>query len=432
MMKTRHDYMRWLGLVLMIGCFAFAGSTDAKKGGGGKPPPEPPPPEGPAYQLIAVDSAGFGFYTSYPGYPNMISDSGALVGRGAYVIVDESSTNTVWTPAVYPPRIVGGEVKYVSDDIVCFLNVYGVAESGTCFAMNEAGIAVGALSGPWRAYLWQSDGTAIPVLSRTDDVDSAALDINNTGCVLMGVNQPTELSGVVVPLDQDGDGAPDTWFEDGDGDGVNDLFFLIDAGHNFNPLVINEYGQVVVYEYPDGASYLLTPDSTDADGDGNPWYADADGDGFNDLLATLVAPDPATAARAVGLNNLGQVVGTSEGHLVRWDLDGNGDLSPADLGLVANAYRMDIGGISDSGRMAGVSRVDAGRRSKSGPWWVTENDTIYELFDLLVDSPDWSGDLLLRQIYHQYYGINRYDWIVGRAHYNGYLQMFVAVPVEQP
>jgi len=431
-MKTIQYSTRWLGLVLAGSTITLAASGQAGKPV--KPPPEPPPPEGPAYQLIPVDAPGFSFFPDYSfNQANMISDSGALIGGAWYERPDGTG---VRVPAVLPPRIVEGEVQYVADDIKRLLTEEGMAEFGTCFAMNESGFAVGAFFGDIdyssaQAYLWLPDGTPIPLRVNVGGSNSLALDINNDGYVLLGENEPDVRGGVVVPLDRDHDGAPDTWFTDVDEDGINDLFFPIDARLNFNPLVINEAGQVLANIYPNGPGYLLTPDFSDEDEDGNPWFADVDpADGFNDLLVALDPPEEGASAVAVGLNNLGQVVGQSGGHVVRWEFVGD-DQIITDLGALPKTYQMNVGGISDSGRVAGTCKIDLGRRSRLGPWWVIESDTLYELLPLAVNSDGWS-DYIERYDVNHYYGINRYDWILGRALLNGSLRTFVAVPVEQP
>lgn len=60
--------------------------------------------------------------------------------------------------------------------------------------------------------------------------DTEAYGAQNHGLVVVG----PWLSGfawlpshVVVPKDSNGDGAPDTWFEDANSDGVNDLLKVI-------------------------------------------------------------------------------------------------------------------------------------------------------------------------------------------------------------
>jgi len=434
-MNTLQHSTRWLWLALACGFITFTASVEAKKGGGGPPPPEPPP--GPACQLVAVDGGGFSFIAdqlfspAWPYYPNMISDSGALVGM--------AWLGAVQVPAVWPPRITGGEVQYVTEDIKRFLNEDGMAEPGSCFAMNESGFAVGVFYAapadpPNRACLWRPDGRAVGLLNNIEGFDSVAADINSDGYVLVGYGgwyQTNEGCGVIVPLDLDYDGQPDTWWTDVDEDGINDLLFPFAPEHNLVPLVINDANQVLLREYTDGSrNYLLTPDFSDADGDGNPWLSDANDDGFNDLLVLLDAPEPGAGVRAVGLNNLGQVAGQSGGHVVRWDFVDDEQIV-TDLGQLQDKANMSPGGISDSGRIAGTCRIPLGRRSQTGPWWVVDNDSLYELLPLAVNGDGWS-DFLERYAVNGYYSINRDNWILGQALFNSSLRRFVAVPVEQP
>jgi len=231
-------------------------------------------------------------------------------------------------------------------------------------------------------------------------------------------DQTDEGCGVVVPLDLDLDGEPDTWFTDVDADGINDLLFPFAPEHNLWPMVINEVGQVLAAQYVNGSyvgGYLLTPDYSDADGDGNPWFADTNSDGYNDLLVALEPPAPGMSFQVVDLNNLGQVAGQSGGHAVRWDFT-NGVQTVTDLGTLADKWSMGVGGISDSGRMAGYTREIKGRFHDYGPSWLIENNTLYELLPLLINPPGWSS--------LNAYGINRNDWILGPG--------FVAIPVQQP
>jgi uncharacterized membrane protein len=101
-----------------------------------------------------------------------------------------------------------------------------------------------------------------------------------------------------------------------------------------------------------------------------------DGDGFNDLLVALEAPGAGVGVD--DLNNLGQVVGRSAGHAVRWELV-DGVQIVTDFGSLANRLNMFATGINDSGRIVGSSRQHAGRITKTGPAWLIDNDTLYEL-----------------------------------------------------
>lgn len=407
---------RWLGLSLACGFLSLAVSAQAVKPP--KPPPEPPPPQGPAYWIIRA---------AVPIGPNAISDSGVLAGHAFY----EYSGGGFQSPAVLPPQISVGTPQYFAGDLRWLPDLDGLQSYGECIAMNEAGLAVGYINDPGflRAILWRSDGTPTDLGVDIGGLSSSANDINDAGLVLVGVgqeNEPGEMGGVVVPLDLNADGVPDTWFTDVDADGINDLFFLTDAGHNLLPLAINEVGQVLAAGYAGGdpvAGYLLTPDLDDADGDGNPWFADEAGDGFNDLLTALEPPEPGAVVSVAGLNNLGQVVGQSDGHAVRWEfVDGVQIIT--DFGSLSEKAQMTARGISDSGRIVGTSRIPTGRRSKDGPSWLIEDEILYELLPLVINSDGWS-DLEVE-------GINRHGWIHGRGRLDGVSGGFVAIPVDAP
>jgi len=418
-MKTIQHTTRLLRLALACGIITFAASAQAGKPvKPPTPPPEPPPPSGPAYRIIAVEG-GIN--------PWSLTDLGTLVGSAWYQLPNEGFQ----TPAVLPPRIASGEPQYLTSDLRFLPGGDGTQKYGYCIAMNVAGIAVGYLYDPTpeQAMLWREDGTAVNLGIDPAGLGSTANDINDAGLVLVGVgheNEAGEMSGVVVPLGGDADVEPDTWFADVDTDGMNDLFFPIDAGHNLLPLVINEDGQVLAAQFAGGdpvAGYLLTPDLTDADGDGNPWFADENGDGFNDLLVALDPPDPGASVIVADLNDFGQVAGHSGGHAVRWEFVEDEQIV-TDLGSLGDKVEMTATGISDSGRIVGNSRIPTGRRSKAGPSWLSKNETMYELLPLMVNSAGWS-DLSAD-------GINRDGWIQGRGLLDGVGRTFVAIPVEEP
>ena len=101
--------------------------------------------------------------------------------------------------------------------------------------------------------------------------------------------------------------------------------------------------------------------------------------------------------------------------MLRWDFV-DGEQIVTDLGSLSDTLNMTVKGISDSGRIVGTSWQYAGRRTKDGPSWLIENDTLYELLPLMVNPDGWS-ELKPR-------AINGLGWICGSG--------WVAIPVEQP
>jgi hypothetical protein len=394
--------MRWLGPAL-IGCIiACAGSVEAKKGGG-KPPPDPEPQEGPAYQVVSVDMAI---------RPESISDSGTLVGRATYEYAGGAFLTTARLPV--GSFDADGIPQYSVADLQLLPDFNGEQLPGKCYAANDTGFAVGYVvrAEVSQDILWMPDGTPVGLYVDENGV-SYVSDINNDGWVFLVEVEPGNTGGVVMPLDADLDGHPDSWFEDRDGDGINDLFFPLDP---LNPVMhtddlsaraINDAGQLLVYESALDIGYLFTPDFNDADGDGNPWFADTDGDGYNDLYTMLEAPVPGAGISVAGLNNLGQVAGHSGGYAVRWDFV-DGVQIVTDLGAITDKAVMSTKGIDDFGRIIGASTIPTGRRTKAGPSWVADGDTLYEL--------DWSEMTPT--------GVSGSGWVCGWG--------WVAVPVEQP
>jgi probable HAF family extracellular repeat protein len=115
---------------------------------------------------------------------------------------------------------------------------------------------------------------------------------------------------------------------------------------------VNDVGQVVGMSYTSAGAlraFLLTPEDTDGNGAPDRWFRDSNGDGANDLmrgLGTLGGNNATSLARDV--NNLGQVVGDSNGSAFLWqngvmsDLGVGGDYSTArainNAGLITGSF----------------------------------------------------------------------------------------------
>ena len=263
-------------------------------------------------------------------------------------------------------------------------------------------------------------------------LDTWATGINNLGLVVIGPDlywRDCDIpSYVVVPKDNDGDGVPDTWFEDKNGDGLNDLLKLIapPSGYNaqegfwthiFEPRGINDAGQIILNPWT-GSPCRLTPDHADADGDGNPWYADANGDGFNDLMVELIGLGGAYSY-AADINVAGQVVGNSNNRAVVWNFAGETQ-TVTDLGLLSKSVKaMNAKAINDAGQIVGNAFFQKGETA-----FLVYKGTMYDLATRLTNGAGWAN--------LQASDINNQGCIIGYGDFGGVRQSFVAIPVTQP
>ncbi len=349
-----------------------------------------------------------------------------------------------------PPDMTGTDVAYWADDVV----VLGTNETtawmgGFTFINNNDQIAGayftwadGASTNYWfdgdpnyfdvytnelySAVLWDNDGSRSYLWSPVETDLSRSCAINDAGWVVIANcedeavytedNWWTTLeSYVIVPVDHDADGTADTWFVDGDGDGINDLPYLIDT-LGYHPLAINVHGEIVFYE-----GVLLTPDFDDPDGDGNPWYADTNGDGINDLLIALRPLEEGGTSRAQDINDLGQVVGYSssdEWSAVIWS---NAAALPNDLGKpTRHSEKVYATGINNAGQIIGYygEKLKGGglvpKHTYSTRAFLFQEGEIYSFSDLTTD-----GSTTTRP-----QDINNNGWIVSGG--------TVFIPVEQP
>ncbi len=427
-MRTRQHSTRWLGLALASGFLTFAVTTQAAK-----PPKPPPAPSGPAYRIVSLGILG-------------VDTLGATAVNNAGWVAGGDRLGTSQSPValvVVPEPSANGPVYFrdtspadgINDLIQILPDLPNTSGSGP-FDINDSGMIAGTWipesDNPelleWEvAALWV--GNTPVVLGNVGGPQTYAYGINNPGLVVTGPNAADASYGigleapscVIVPKDTNGDGVPETWFEDLNGDGINDLLNMIapaSGPHFFQPRAINDAGQVIL-NCVRGPERLVTPDFTDTDGDGNPWYADVNGDGTNDLMVAFIGLGGA-GAYVADINSPGQVAGTSNGRAVRWDIAADGTQTITDLGLLSREVRkMNATGINDAGQIVGAV---AYRRSSSS--FLFENGKLYDLATLLVNGTGWTGlgagD------------INNQGVIFGNGDLNGVRQGFVAIPVTQP
>jgi uncharacterized membrane protein len=281
-MNTIPHTTRRLGFALACGTLTFAVATQA-----GKPAPPPPP----SYTLTQL--------SGLPGFTTCdaedVNDFGQVVGR--VWTVNGPWHAVVWeTASAAPTDLDNG------------------SDFSEAYAINNAGQVVGRCrfvggASPHPA-VWIPDGLggyAPTDLIGDVGLDGSAYDINDSGFVAGYFRLDGASMGFVICPETDANGVPVTWFRDGNGDGVNDLMFLLEPQANADgvePYAINDLGWVVGKDFtPSGyGAFVIIPDDTLP----NPWFADGDGNGINDLMVHL------DASLAKDVNNARQIVASDD------------------------------------------------------------------------------------------------------------------------
>ena len=360
---------------------------------------KPKPPPGPAYSLAEL-MVPQGFASSTLLDDVDVNDLGQVVGN--MVRATGGYHAAVWeTSSAEPTDLDNGFHRSFAGAIN---NLGQVA--GSC-SLDETGST--------HPVVWIPDGQGgYQMIDLAPDAHGGATDINDHGMVVGGA---AEVAFVVVPEDTDGDGKPDTWFRDTNLDGSNDLMFRLGPDVNSEgtePHAINDFGWVVgndvTLEWGD-MPFLVIPQ--DANGDGKPdtWFADANGDGVNDLMRHLPF-----SKDAADVNNQGQIVGSSAR---LWEVvvagDGTVTVTTTQLPTPSPFDRWYAGAINDSGQVVGSAQI---RKGDLDPVLWQKDKGMFWLESLVSDRAGFS-DL------DYAYGINEGGQIVGdgdtRAGVRGYL-----------
>jgi uncharacterized membrane protein len=236
-----------------------------------------------------------------------------------------------------PPLITTSNVEYRAEDMIP-LAVNQASGSGA-FYVNNSGQVAGSYNtwgdeliyDDWdflyytnwchRAVFWDIDGTMWDLCTPDKNSLSKSCAVNDLGFALVAYCQDyttNDWSGstwsdvtatyVVVPVELDGFST--IWYLDANGDSTNDLAYIIDNS-GYSPVAMNNAGTVVFSE-----GLVVIPDYNDLDGDGNPWFADVDINGVNDLFIPLNALEDAASSFAADINDFGEIAGSSR---VDWD-----------------------------------------------------------------------------------------------------------------
>jgi probable HAF family extracellular repeat protein len=314
-----------------------------------------------------------------------------------------------------PPGGGGGgggepEVTYT----VVQLGTLGGSES-RAYDVNDTNQVVGWSSNAGaqdRAFLWEdvngndlSDAGEMIDLGTLGGGGSRALAVNNAGQVVGSADTATGELRAFLWQDLNGNRVsdPGEMLNLGTHDG------LASASEAFG---VNALGWVVGWSYyrvdpsdpgSDGGqhAFLIVPDMSDSDGDGNPWFA-ADADGGNALMIDLgTLPTQPGAGNtdqslAWGVNNAGDVVGSAytigandssnraHAFLVRpengqWYRNDDADPSTnelmIDLDTLAGGRESGARAVNNSGQIAGGARDDRGNLH-AALWEVDSQGTI--------------------------------------------------------
>ena len=200
---------------------------------------------------------------------------------------------------------------------------------------------------------------------KPDDGGDDAISYTITDLGLNTIPYDINNAGQVVGVDSQEGGSPRAllWQVDADGN-IQDTIFLgtLPGFIASGATAISDLGEVVGSLRTAaslGPAFYLKP--IDVDGDGLlDWYADADGDGGNDLMIDLGTLPGGDLSQAVAINERGQIAGWSRKEAggpwfpVLWQVDAGGNVVIKEMpnGSDINNFGQLVGG-------SGVSQLDA-------------------------------------------------------------------------
>lgn len=432
---------------------ALAGAVNNAWAGKKPKPPPPPPPPAP-YTYLYLGGLG-----DNNGYARAINNAGQVIGYSrtaagvdrAFIVVPQDTNgdgqpdlwNSAATPTTHGDNPLMTDLGAPSGFIGASVTARDINDLGQVVG-HYYGAASSPPDGAWLVNPLDTNGDGKPDTWYLDDGTGAnalmiALQWGGdcvTNLQFMAINNPGLIVGsctlagfVLIPLDEDLDGRPDTWSQDADLDGLNDLFVNLgqafDSGGKLVPLQpsdLNDAGQIV--GYIGYAPFLLTPKQTTA---GPVWDEDLNGDGENDLIVRLPMP----LAGSIGysplvVNNRGSVAGnyrTSKGtyRAILWRADAQGVLQYTDLGVPNKETNIRSQGINESDQVVGDAY--GGRPSFSWSGWLWENGVIKDVRTLMDKSAELTGQYMFAA------GINNASLMVGFAGGGPGYYPWIAVPI---
>jgi len=387
-------------------------------------PPKPPPPPPPAARFSYLYLGGLG---GSDGYAFAINSAGQVVGQSATAtgykhafIVVPKDTNDDEQPDLWNSAGTAQGVNSLMTDLGVPPGVEGASQT-YAGDINDLGQVVGQCWGPngflgtWlvtpvdtdddgQPDMWyqknKEGANALMIPLRLGGSYSDWIAINNLGQI---VSTRSGAGFVLIPVDADNDGRPDTWYQDANGDGVNDL--PVDLGQalslsgalvNLQPRDINDDGLIVGFVPrragdDRGTPFQLTPKQTAS---GRVWFEDLNGDGENDLVVRLPLPQTGLVGLATVVNSRGSIAGqfqTSQGpfHAILWRADAGGVLQYTDLGVPKNEDYIESRGINDGDQVVGRTILyGAQARIRSYSGWLWENSVMKDVRTLMDKSAE--------------------------------------------
>ena len=351
--------------------------------------------------LLLIAAIWFGFNTSFPpaAYGGKPAGNGGGGGGGgdnggsttpyskvrAGLAAKHINDRGVVVGVHYPEyaAAVSVPIDPQNGQVMLLPRLSGDAAREAALASNESGEIVGySATGDEvsQAVLWRNGGAiGLGGLGpAADGWQSLATDINSGGQIVGDVwidpedfsnPPPFQFAFLINPRDADGDGEPDTWFEDQDGDGGNDLMIIVGSSAR----AINDSGWIAGNSGA-GASVVI-PLDTDGDKSPDTWFRDEDGDGINDLAVAL----PQGSYEGASLRDLN-------------DLDTNGRAQV--VGSLRSSDRQDAAlwtvGV-DGATLTKLSVPKGPRRTKIFSDAISINDVGQIVGSVEYDGPD-SGD----------------------------------------
>ncbi len=153
---------------------------------------------------------------------------------------------------------------------------------------------------------------------------------------------------------------------------------------------INNHGEIVGYWNPTQRGFVIVPIDTDGDGEPDLWFEDLDGDGWNDLARVLDPTIEHIALSDSGVVVGTEIVWGKDDHFLRWQIDESGNVAL----VAEERGACFMKGVNNLGQALGVFHKSMPRDMIKFTTILWEPDlTIINLLDLLDNPPSKSACL---------------------------------------